>query len=1109
MADDFCVDTDEEEYSPLLLGDEEDDDDDDYGVSLIPIEVEDSQIQEAFENGFGVSFTNKTKRVVESRLAKATLPSSITFTPAVISLAVRWARRRKQHFFEDSFNTVKIFAQELGYSILGFLRLRGWWLARDEKSCNKFKIEYRRVKECLEESEPQQSALIKYNRLSALLDRLYVLLHDNSRMVLSGKIITDDDDPTKKSGSIRRPQRDELVSFHDRISFQGKLNREQQHVQIGVSLIQMVIIPLLTKKPQHNDEERIVLEWYQNVFGYFKKRKDFVEALMDMCIAFPTVEAVNLLVPNILNWMQQPKAFISQVRRYARTRRKTTVQFVKDCDDLLDKEFKRSSITHRTRSGAKNYTIMKRRVCSLQLGFQKSKRKAATDVARAVLAATSHQTAEPSRRKSKRRKSKPTTAAANTATVEPTTCPLSVTAALADIPSVASLISASKPSCRSRTKFVTPPNSPASDAPAPSAAAAAPPPLVSLDDPSRWSSFRLATLDDLKLYRLELVVEHSALVHVLQCGPMEFYSIADLRHHHHQFVVDKASNMVEPTTCLTITKQDTCFESDAITVRRPGDECFDKVFGGVVLPMDRIVKWIRSCGAVDQMRDANATSARRVEMGVGGQAPGKSESGAYMPDKLCGEKLFSDDNDGMFMRSVLGKIYDGIQKTSDQTQHNLEKPVSFWNAQRFERYAKKVRLFLYAKDMRQEWLSVQLMHLASLQGGYRHLDDKNDEIEGFNKTEAFCCMFVDAFGDLWSIKFLANARGRIGRNHSATKMIALLKVTLESYLQSIDTAYQQYMLEYKGDYSPRRQITARDSSFFFLDPRCPWTTVSIGERNRSSRCLCLPTTPKREYWLSAAVHWLERMKLTTNQMIEMLFVAGYQNNFHYFYAIGEEMSKRSFEPTEHPSEYYYARSMEMFGNFVGGPQPRYSPPGVHYKESFLNDKTKLKTVVACLRELLEWFNGREETEKVPMSAVKERLQACHKDLGAIGKVEYAEFRLQIFIQMAALSGVVLKPSLLLADFAYPVKGMASYNHLHEKGQVEECDFEDAMEQLKHELQMPTAGRNEIETALCESMPGRYLQKYDVFFWGQDLYRLTKEGLVECKRWDTVVWKVNP
>jgi hypothetical protein len=45
-------------------------------------------------------------------------------------------------------------------------------------------------------------------------------------MVLAVKIIADDDDPPKKAGSIRRPQQDDLVSFHDRISFQGKLNRE-------------------------------------------------------------------------------------------------------------------------------------------------------------------------------------------------------------------------------------------------------------------------------------------------------------------------------------------------------------------------------------------------------------------------------------------------------------------------------------------------------------------------------------------------------------------------------------------------------------------------------------------------------------------------------------------------------------------------------------------------------------------------------------------------------------------------------------------------------------------------------------------------------------------
>jgi hypothetical protein len=199
--------------------------------------------------------------------------------------------------------------------------------------------------------------------------------------------------------------------------------------------------------------------------------------------------------------------------------------------------------------------------------------------------------------------------------------------------------------------------------------------------------------------------------------------------------------------------------------------------------------------------------------------------------------------------------------------------------------------------------------------------------------------------------------------------------------------------------------------------------------------------------------------------------------------------------------------MEMFGLFVGGPDARYSPPGVRYELSFLNEKTRLQSVVACFRNLLEWFNGQQEQEKVPAWAVKERLQACHQELQTIGKAECAEFRLQIFVQLAALSGVVLKASPLLADFAYPVKGMASYTHLHDMGQVEECNFEEAMEQLKHELQMPTAGKNEIETALCESTPGRFLEKFDVFFFGQDLYRLTKEGRVECKRWRTVVWIV--
>jgi hypothetical protein len=35
----------------------------------------------------------------------------------------------------------------------------------------------------------------------------------------------------------------------------------------------------------------------QNIFGHFKKRKDFVEALMEMCIVFPTVAGCPSLDP--------------------------------------------------------------------------------------------------------------------------------------------------------------------------------------------------------------------------------------------------------------------------------------------------------------------------------------------------------------------------------------------------------------------------------------------------------------------------------------------------------------------------------------------------------------------------------------------------------------------------------------------------------------------------------------------------------------------------------------------------------------------------------------------------------------------------------------------
>jgi hypothetical protein len=114
--------------------------------------------------------------------------------------------------------------------------------------------------------------------------------------------------------------------------------------------------------------------------------------------------------------------------------------------------------------------------------------------------------------------------------------------------------------------------------------------------------------------------------------------------------------------------------------------------------------------------------------------------------------------------------------------------------------------------------------------------------------------------------------------------------------------------------------------------------------------------------------------------------------------------------------------MEMFGLFLwSGPDPRYSPPGAKYKKHSWKEDPHRKVAEGCglLRKLLEWFNGQTSKEKVPMWAVKSRLEACHRASDNWGNM------LRSSGSDSFNGGIVWhspqRQIPLLADFAYPVR----------------------------------------------------------------------------------------
>jgi hypothetical protein len=103
-------------------------------------------------------------------------------------------------------------------------------------------------------------------------------------------------------------------------------------------------------------------------------------------------------------------------------------------------------------------------------------------------------------------------------------------------------------------------------------------------------------------------------------------------------------------------------------------------------------------------------------------------------------------------------------------------------------------------------------------------------------------------------------------------------------------------------------------------------------------------------------------------------------------------------------------SVDLFKKFWGGAPARFAPSGFDFKETFFDDKPKLEQeAVVQLKELLKLVGASSEAEATAMTMktkeIADSAKLLHLDV----------FRLQLFIPLAALCGLVLPDHLFCAD----------------------------------------------------------------------------------------------
>ena len=650
----------------------------------------------------------------------------------------------------------------------------------------------------------------------------------------------------------------------------------------------------------------------------------------------------------------------------------------------------------------------------------------------------------------------------------------------------------------------------------------------------RWRNFRMASHEDLLPYQPRLQVKTPKILYDVMESTVGAYCAFNLREYYHAYITgsnerDSEMSLSNSMPMIQIPSKFPEFimpGADVITIRK-GNHDFNEIFLKIAVDLPVIVTSVIEFGEKSNKRDATSTTDTlpvyvmdRLEFGNCGQSWEPGEDGIHRPKKLVNTAVFGkipvQKRQRLF--ASFANVFDALQDLMDLMHVQAGLPLPFNQSKRLKDYGMFNRKFLKAQRVRFEWDTVQVKNLT--RGGFTkfHTDDSNCVFYGYDSTGCLYFYILDGYGELWSIKFLANSRGQIGSLYKAiyNKLKNILN-RIRVRVEKIDYSYEEMFNTYTGPNKilPSDVPKHNSSNLLFLDPFFSWKDINIGNDNVIlQKCMVVVSGIDRcSTWPVGAVTIIRKFKQKTQDMmwlLDLLILASMQSSFLRFYNIGEDLLLQNGDNNNLPESIgveYYKLAMERFGMLDGGPHPRFVCSSInalpYYRPERSNeDIEKLQKIKERLIKLLgEEINNIPED--APYEVIQAVIQSASLDILQIGAIQLGEFRLLVLIQIAILSGILVKPRPFLNNLMYPVKDRASYQHLVDEN-IDPKDFDFAMETICQEMKW-TPSRNVAETCLCESLEGRREFIYDILFYGMNLYCLNEKGQTLEKLWNSRQW----
>ena len=673
-----------------------------------------------------------------------------------------------------------------------------------------------------------------------------------------------------------------------------------------------------------------------------------------------------------------------------------------------------------------------------------------------------------------------------------------------------------------------------------------------------WSQLRLVSSDEMKQYvQSYLLIHRLDGVDVLaELSPFEVYSADHLHDLLHSRLSARSpfSPRANSHSTFHIHKETPCFidkYSKSYHVAREQSGYF--VEHAYQLPsleqVQLLCKAIVNHGSIDSKR---AIGQYRLNFGNGGQhwvngAPCKLHGLQFMESLKQNSNIDADQ-----VLHAIGKITEFTWRVTCGLQHEANDHPIAPDKNRKQLYAEHLTTYLNIdQDVGYEDITLVVSSLFPVTHQVlEHRDVMNDTVAGYTRTSAFNMVMIDndkQSPTLLHLQVICNFRKVIGR----------YAVPFHKCVSPIAEHARQYMGKWDNCmhtvYAGKTSTIPNhyDRTAFFLDETLEYTLVQIAEEGQhrqsiSDQYLLTEVNISRTLSFSMFIDPIVKLQshLQFDQTMELAFACSFLSNPFWFNWSMNLLLQRLDDPQNqfefgmHPFYDWIHCTIEIFGNWQGGPYNRWSPCGGN-KETILETfgahpgatklerdlgETKLSQVIAVLWDHVDWINslapfGVNPVVDMPLTSMKRRCDETIKEIARVASCQFGHFRLGIFTTILSGCGL-LKVGKHLRHLMYPVKGSASFKHLDHpftdmmsqkraraladnkvnesisndgNGSVEEDHHDSFMQYLSAELGFKVYLRDEIECLLCESHPMRSLNCRDWFRKGMTIYDCNSNG----------------